>query len=99
MLDMSKVRYFPPSRVDKAAFGTIIYVDIEGEGIKPYVQLSSNADEPDWQKGRNLLELVFKDFIEDSVFIEHLISNIKDNNNDNFIKLLDFLKNKKGNAL
>lgn len=94
ILDSSKTRYFPPSRVDKAPYGTVLYVDSEKDGLIIYVQLNEDQENPDWVKGRNLLEKVFKDLECDTTFIEICVKILQTKDKSLYITLCDIIKNK-----
>jgi hypothetical protein len=99
ILDRSKVRYFPPSRVDKAPYGTILYVDSEKDGLIIYIQLSEDPEEPNWVKGRNLLEIVFQELVINRDFIETCIKIFQNKDKTLYLRLSDIIKNKYGDTL
>lgn len=98
ILDTSKVRYYPPSKLEQAPYGTIVYVDSEKDGLITYIQLSDDPEEPNWLKGRNLLEAVFQDLLHEPEFMEILIKIFHTKNKHNFLTLADIIKTKYENG-
>jgi hypothetical protein len=91
MEDKLKVRYFPPSKFDPAPYGQMVYVDSEKEGLTIYIQLSQNPEEPNWQKGRYLLEEVFKDHLSKPEFIEICVKIFETKDKTLFQKLKELI--------
>jgi len=94
ILDTSKIRYYPPTKLEEAPYGTIIYVDSEKDGLIIYIQLSDNPQEPNWLKGRNLLEVVFQDLINEEDFLETCIKIFQTKNKSLYAPLSEIIKNK-----
>jgi hypothetical protein len=71
------VRYTPPSRYDKAEFGKICkLVDDDTRSIF-YVQINTDIEHPEWIKTSDLLELTFKNFVQDPFFISACLNLLK----------------------
>ena len=99
LLDNNKLRYTPPSRLDCAPYGTVLYVDSEKDGLIIYIQLGPNQDEPNWTKGRNLLESVFQDLLNNKKFVETCAEIFTTKDKKLYATLSDIIKNKYGDHL
>ena len=67
-----QLRYSIPGRYDMAPYGTIYRVQAgEEQSTELYIQLGDES--PQWQKIGTLLELAFKDLIEDPQFIQECL--------------------------
>lgn len=99
MLDNTKIRYNPPSRLESAPYGTVLYVDSEKDGLIIYIQLSETEDQPNWVKGRNLLESVFQDYLNKKDFIETCVKIFQTKDKKLFTTLSEIIKNKTGDQL
>jgi hypothetical protein len=93
LLDNSKIRYNPPSRLETAPYGTVLYVDSEKDGLIIYIQLGPE-DQPNWTKGRNLLEYVFQDFLNEKKFVEICAEIFTTKDKKLYTTLSDIIKNK-----
>jgi hypothetical protein len=68
------LRYSVPGRYDIASFGTIYRVQAgEEETTEMYVQLGDDSNVPNWQRMGTLMELAFKELLEDPEFISECL--------------------------
>mgnify|MGYP001571948054 CR=1 FL=1 len=71
------IRICPPSRYDKAPYGSICYVNGEDK-IEGYIQIGRSEDHPDWILIGDFLWGVFADQVEDDEFIEDCLNQYYD---------------------
>jgi isopentenyldiphosphate isomerase len=65
------IRYTAPTRYDKAPYGTICKVIIEGEKHKLYIQVSpDDVENSEWVRWGDFLEVVFKRDIFEKAFVK-----------------------------
>lgn len=77
------LRYSIPGRYDIAPFGTIYRVQAGEENItEMYVQIGEDPNGPNWQRMGVLMELAFKDLLEDPKFIEECLRLYKATNKE-----------------
>lgn len=65
----------PPTRFDKAAFGTtcLVLLNDSGSETETYVQISEDDADMHWIPIKNLLFMVYEDSLSDASFLQDLL--------------------------
>lgn len=91
------IRYTPPTRYDKAPYGSLCKVMKDNDESTLYIQINEEEDQAEWMQISDFLEKVFSNHILNNGFINaclvHLKYNLEINNHkETWNSLMDALK-------
>ena len=91
MSDQVIEKFTPPTRYDHASFGTL-YKNMQDESLSEYyIQLSKDANDPNWERLGLFIVKLFEEFVTHPDFVSSLIA-IYNKDENSFFKLVDFIK-------
>lgn len=87
-------KYVNPTNLVSEPRGTIWEVETEGEQGSLYVQVSNDDKQPHWLRMGTLLEIVFKQFCDDEMFMEEIFK-LYQQESFSHNKIIEIIKDKK----